>query len=131
MITIRNDKITPTKFPIKISNDSSENDFPQKFNQYLIRMVRKVMGRSGKKRGEAMITDYLLMSYIALASCWPVTLILLLVAVVVLLHAERRVLNVSVVVLVGFLVFAAWQFGATMRSPSLLLVQEALYILPG
>ncbi len=54
--------------------------------------------------------DYLLMSYIALASCWPVTLILLSVAAVVLLHAERRVLNVSIIVLVGFLVFAAWQF---------------------
>lgn len=54
-----------------------------------------------------MIMDYLLISYIALASCWPVTLILLSVAVVVLLHAERRVLNVSIVVLVGFLVFAA------------------------
>ena len=42
-----------------------------------------------------MIMDYLLMSYVALASCWPVTLILLSVAVAVLLHAERRVLNVS------------------------------------
>lgn len=72
-----------------------------------------------------MITGYLLMSYIALASCWPVTLILLLVAIVVLLHAERRVLNVSVVALVGFLVFVAWQFGATMRSPSSLLVGSA------
>lgn len=47
------------------------------------------------------------------------------VAVVVLLHAERRVLNVSIIVLVGFLVFAAWQFGATMRSPSSLLVGGA------
>ena len=65
-----------------------------------------------------MIMDYVLMSYIALASCWPVTLILLSVAIVVLLNAERRVLNVSIVALVGFLVFAAWQFGATMRSPS-------------
>ncbi|MBL2515257.1 hypothetical protein ELK10_29640 [Klebsiella pneumoniae] len=65
--------------------------------------------------------DYLLMSYIALASCWPVTLILLSVAVVVLLHAERRVLNVSIVVLSGFLGFAAWQLGATMRSPVSLL----------
>ncbi len=37
-----------------------------------------------------MIMDYLFMSYIALASCRPVTLILLLVAAVVLLHAERR-----------------------------------------
>lgn len=72
-----------------------------------------------------MIMDYLFMSYIALASCWPVTLILLLVAAVVLLHAERRVLNVSIVILVGFLVFAAWQFGATMRSPSSLLVGGA------
>ncbi|EPY4663971.1 TPA: hypothetical protein ACHB2C_005715 [Klebsiella variicola subsp. variicola] len=72
-----------------------------------------------------MIMDYLFMSYIALASCWPVTLILLSVAAVVLLHAERRVLNVSIVVLVCFLVFAAWQFGATMRSPSLLLVGGA------
>jgi len=69
--------------------------------------------------------DYLLMSYIALASCWPVTLILLSVAVVVLLHAERRVLNVSIAVLVGFLVFAVWQFGATMRSPSSFLVGGA------
>ncbi|WP_368763462.1 hypothetical protein [Klebsiella variicola] len=69
-----------------------------------------------------MIMNYLLMSYIALVSCWPVTLILLSVAVVVLLHAERRVLNVSIVVLVGFLVYAAWQFGETMRSPSSLLV---------
>ncbi|HIH4625216.1 Uncharacterised protein [Klebsiella variicola] len=58
--------------------------------------------------------DYLLMSYIALASCWPVTLILLSVAAVVLLHAERRVLNVSIIVLVGFLVFAAWQFMHTL-----------------
>lgn len=66
------------------------------------------------------------MSYIALASCWPVTLILLSVAVVVLLHAERRVLNVSIVVLAGFLVFAAWQFGATMRSPFSLLVGGAV-----
>lgn len=49
-----------------------------------------------------MIMDYLLMSYIALASCWPVTLILLSVAVVVLLHAERRVLNVSIVVWLVF-----------------------------
>ena len=65
-----------------------------------------------------MILDYLLMSYIALASCWPVTLILLLVAVIVLMHADRQVLNVSIIVLIGFLVFAAWQFGATMRSPS-------------
>ncbi|VED50467.1 Uncharacterised protein [Raoultella terrigena] len=65
-----------------------------------------------------MITNYLLMLYISLASCWPVSLILLSVAVVVLLHAERRVLNVSIVVLVGFLVLAAWQFGATMRGPS-------------
>lgn len=73
-----------------------------------------------------MIMDYLLMSYIALASCWPVTLILLSVAVVVLLHAERRVLNVSIVVLAGFLVFAAWQFGATMRSPFSLLVGGAV-----
>ncbi len=73
-----------------------------------------------------MIMDYLLMSYIALASCWPVTLILLSVAVVVLLHAERRVLNVSIVVLVGFLVFAVWQFGATMRSPFSLLVGGAV-----
>lgn len=63
----------------------------------------------------------LLMFYIALTSCWPVTLIMLSVAVVVLLHAERRVLNVSIVAQVGFLVFAAWQFGATMRSPSSLL----------
>ncbi|CAM7824210.1 MULTISPECIES: hypothetical protein [Klebsiella] len=72
-----------------------------------------------------MILDYLLMSYIALASCWPVTLILLLVAVIVLLHADRQVLNVSIIVLIGFLVFAAWQFGATMRSPSSLLVRGA------
>lgn len=72
-----------------------------------------------------MIVDYLLMSYIALASCWPVTLILISVAVIVLLHAERRVLNMSVVVLVGFLVFAAWQFGATMRGASSLLMGGA------
>ncbi|EMD1841775.1 hypothetical protein VQV38_001765 [Raoultella planticola] len=52
-------------------------------------------------------------------------LVLQSVAVVVLLHAERRVLNVSIIVLVGFLVFAAWQFGATMRSPSSLLVGGA------
>ncbi len=77
-----------------------------------------------------MIMDYLLMSYIALASCWPVTLILLSVAVVVLLHAERRVLNVSIVVLVGFLVFAARQFGATMRSPFSLLVGGAVNFVP-
>lgn len=57
-----------------------------------------------------MITDYLLMSYIALASCWPVTLILLSVTIVVFLHADRWVLNLSIVVLVGFLVFSAWQF---------------------
>ncbi|HHQ2446801.1 hypothetical protein POW16_06490 [Raoultella planticola] len=31
----------------------------------------------------------------------------------------------SIIVLVGFLVFAAWQFGATMRSPSSLLVGGA------
>lgn len=72
-----------------------------------------------------MIMDYLLMSYIALVSCWPVTLILLWGAVVVLLHAERRVLNVSIVVLVSFLVFAAWQFGATMRGASSLLMGGA------
>ena len=72
-----------------------------------------------------MIMDFLMMSYIALASCWPATLILLSIAVAVLLHAERRMLNVSIVVLVGFLVFAAWQFGATMRSPSSLLVGGA------
>lgn len=68
---------------------------------------------------------YLLMSYIALASCWPVMLILPSIAIVVLLHAERRVLNVSIVVRVGFLVFAAWQFGATMSSPSSLLAGGA------
>ena len=78
-----------------------------------------------------MIMDYLFMSYNALASCWPATLILLLVAAVVLLHAERRVLNVSVVILVGFLVFAAWQFGATMRSPSSSLVGVAgIFVYP-
>lgn len=72
-----------------------------------------------------MITNYLLMSYIALASCWPVSLILLSIAIIVLLHAERRVLNVSIVVLVAFLVLAAWQFGATMRGPSSLLANGA------
>ena len=64
-----------------------------------------------------MIMDYLLMSYIALASCWPVTLILLSVAVVVLLHAERRVLNVSIVVLVGFLVLLHGSSGRQCVAP--------------
>jgi hypothetical protein len=40
-----------------------------------------------------MITDYLFMSYVAVASCWPVTLILLSVAIILLLHAERKVLR--------------------------------------
>lgn len=63
--------------------------------------------------------DYLLMSYIALASCWPVTLILLSVAVVVFLHAERRVLPGSSGRRCVALLHCWW------------VGQEALYILPG
>lgn len=72
-----------------------------------------------------MMMDYLLMSYIALASCWPVSLILLSVAVIVLLHVDRRILRVALFFFAGFLAFAAWQFGATMRSPFSLLVGGA------
>ncbi|WBW60264.1 hypothetical protein [Klebsiella electrica] len=68
-----------------------------------------------------MITDYLFMSYVAVASCWPVTLILLSVAIILLLHAERKVLRVTIVALVGFLAFAAWQFGTAMHKPPLML----------
>lgn len=80
-----------------------------------------------------MIMDYLLMSYIALASCWPVTLILLSVAVVVLLHAERRVLNVSIVVLVGFLVLLPGSSGRQCVAPfhCWWVAQLTLYILSG
>lgn len=69
--------------------------------------------------------DYLLMSYIALVSCWPVLLILLSVAVVVVLHADRRVLRVTLVAFVGALAFAAWQFGVTIHRPPSLLVGGA------
>ncbi|EEG0918922.1 hypothetical protein ACEZNE_005461 [Klebsiella pneumoniae] len=72
--------------------------------------------------------DYLLMSYIAVVSCWPVTLILLLVASVVLLHADRRVLRVAIIVLVGFLAFAAWEFGKTIHNPPSLLAGKTAWL---
>ncbi len=58
-----------------------------------------------------MITDYLFMSYVAVVSCWPITLILLLLAIMLLLHAERKVLIVVIIVFMGGLAFAAWQLG--------------------
>lgn len=63
-----------------------------------------------------MISAYLLMLCVSLVSCWPLTLILLSVATVVLLHTESWVMKVAVVAFAGFLAFAALQFGTIVHS---------------
>lgn len=41
-----------------------------------------------------MIMGYLFMTYVAVVSCWPVSLILLLTLAAILLHSERKILRV-------------------------------------
>ncbi|HBS5981352.1 TPA: hypothetical protein MAL29_004844 [Klebsiella variicola] len=68
-----------------------------------------------------MIMGYLFMTYVAVVSCWPVSLILLLAIAAILLHVDRRILRVSIIALVGFLAFAIWQFGTRAHDTSTLL----------
>ncbi|HBV2136959.1 TPA: hypothetical protein MDR45_001103 [Klebsiella variicola] len=68
-----------------------------------------------------MIMGYLFMTYVAVVSCWPVSLILLLAIAAILLHVDRRILRVSIIAFVGFLAFAIWQFGTRAHDTSTLL----------
>ncbi|HFP9265112.1 TPA: hypothetical protein ACHOYZ_001072 [Klebsiella michiganensis] len=68
-----------------------------------------------------MIMGYLFMTYVAVVSCWPVSLILLLALAAILLHSDRKILRVSIIVIVAFLAFAAWQYGTAVHSTSSLL----------
>lgn len=63
-----------------------------------------------------MIIGYLFMTYVAVISCWPVSLILLLAVAAILLHLDRRILRVSIIAFVGFLAFSAWQFGTRVHN---------------
>lgn len=65
-----------------------------------------------------MIMGYLYMTYVAVVSCWPVSLILLLTLAAILLHSDRQILRVSIIVIVAFLTFAAWQYGTAVHSTS-------------
>lgn len=65
-----------------------------------------------------MIMGYLFMTYVAVVSCWPVSLILLLALASILLHSDRKILCVSIIVIVAFLAFAAWQYGTAAHSTS-------------
>lgn len=65
-----------------------------------------------------MIMGYLYMTYVAVVSCWPVSLILLLVLAAILLNSDRQILRVSIIVIVAFLAFAAWQYGTAAHSTS-------------
>ncbi len=61
-----------------------------------------------------MIIGYLFMTYVAVISCWPVSLILLLAVAAILLHLDRRILRVSIIAFVGFLAFC----GLAVRNES-------------
>ena len=65
-----------------------------------------------------MIMGYLFMTYVAVVSCWPVSLILLLTLAAILLHSDRKILRVIIIVSVAFLAFAAWQYGTAVHSTS-------------
>lgn len=65
-----------------------------------------------------MIMGYLFMTYVAVVSCWPVSLILLLALAAILLHSDRKILRVSIIVIVAFLAFAAWQYGTAAHTTS-------------